>query len=65
MSQLDHGTIVQSDSAQKTRKARPVRPPRELRPLYRLIVDCRDEADQKRMYERLTAEGRACRVLTF
>ncbi len=32
---------------------------------YELAVTCRDQADQQELYERLTAEGRTCRVLTL
>jgi len=31
---------------------------------FQVVVDCRDEADQKRLYERLQKEGRNCRLLT-
>lgn len=30
---------------------------------YAVTVMCRDEADQKEIYERLTAEGYDCRVV--
>lgn len=29
---------------------------------FQIVVDCRDEAEQRRLYERLTGEGLACRV---
>jgi len=32
---------------------------------YEIAVTCRDQADQQELYERLTAEGRPCRVLTL
>lgn len=32
---------------------------------YQLAVECRDEDDQRLLYERLTGEGRRCRVLTL
>ena len=32
---------------------------------YQVLVECRDEADQRTVYERLTGEGYACRVLTI
>ena len=32
---------------------------------YEIAVTCRDQADQQELYERLTAEGRSCRVLTL
>jgi ParB-like chromosome segregation protein Spo0J len=32
---------------------------------YQVVVECRDEQDQQSVYERLTAEGYHCRVLTL
>lgn len=32
---------------------------------YQVIVDCRNEAEQRQIYERLTNEGFRCRVLTL
>jgi ParB-like chromosome segregation protein Spo0J len=32
---------------------------------FQILVDCRDESDQRTLYERLTAEGYRCRVLTI
>lgn len=32
---------------------------------FRLVVECRDEADQQSLFERLGAEGYPCRVLTL
>lgn len=32
---------------------------------YQVLVECRDETDQRTVYERLTGEGYACRVLTI
>ncbi len=32
---------------------------------FQVVVECRDEADQKAVFERLTAEGRKCRLLTL
>jgi hypothetical protein len=32
---------------------------------YQLLVDCRDEADQRALFERLSGEGYGCRVLTL
>lgn len=32
---------------------------------FEVIVECQDEASQRNLYERLTAEGYRCRVLTF
>ncbi len=33
--------------------------------LYQVVVECRDEADQEGVYERMRQEGRKCRVLTL
>ncbi len=43
----------------------PWRPEKLLLEIYELAVVCRDEADQKQLYEQLTAQGRQCRVLTI
>lgn len=32
---------------------------------FQVVVDCRDEEDQKSVFEQLTAEGRKCRLLTL
>lgn len=32
---------------------------------YQVVVECRDEDQQRDVYERLTAEGLACRLLTL
>jgi hypothetical protein len=49
------------------RKERPVRSNREidLPESFQLLVDCRDEQDQRALYERLVAEGYSCRVLVL
>ena len=31
--------------------------------LFQVVVQCRDEAEQREVYERLTGEGRKCRLL--
>lgn len=45
----------------------PEEPPPEIHlgETFQVVVDCRDEADQKSVFERLTAEGRKCRLLTL
>ena len=44
----------------------PVRPKRQTIPeLYQVLAECADEAEQRRVYERLTAEGLKCRLLTL
>ena len=37
----------------------------KLNPLYQVVVECQDEAEQQTLYERLTTEGHTCRVLTL
>jgi hypothetical protein len=32
---------------------------------YQVVVECRDETEQKRLYDRLTAEGFVCRVVSL
>jgi ParB-like chromosome segregation protein Spo0J len=32
---------------------------------FQVAVECRDEADQKQLFDRLTAEGYSCRLLTM
>ena len=32
---------------------------------YQVVVECRDEADQQTVYERMRSEGYRCRVLTL
>ena len=31
--------------------------------LYQVVVQCSNEADQRKLYERLTAENRTCRLI--
>lgn len=33
--------------------------------IYQIIVDCRDEEEQRIVFEQMTGEGRRCRVLTL
>ena len=42
-------------------------PPREVEipESYQVVVECEDEAEQKALYERFTAEGLTCRLLTL
>jgi hypothetical protein len=37
----------------------------DIAPAYQLVVECGDEVSQQQLYERLTSEGFACRVLTL
>jgi hypothetical protein len=32
---------------------------------YQVVVECRDEADQRAVFDRMRAEGYRCRVLTL
>ncbi len=36
-----------------------------LRQIFEIAVQCEDEDDQREVYERLTGEGRKCRVMTI
>jgi len=33
--------------------------------VYQVVIECRDEDDQRRVFEQMTGEGYACRVLTL
>jgi hypothetical protein len=46
---------------QEERGKAPVLPPEK----FEVLVECRDEAHQREVYDRLTGEGLKCRVLTF
>jgi ParB-like chromosome segregation protein Spo0J len=37
----------------------------EIRATFEVVVECRDEQQQKELYERLTAEGYSCRLFTL
>jgi ParB/Sulfiredoxin domain len=37
----------------------------EIRETFEVVVECEDENEQRRLYERLTAEGHACRLFTL
>ncbi len=43
----------------------PAAPEIELPEAFQVVVSCRDEADQRAVFERLTAEGRRCQLLTL
>jgi hypothetical protein len=36
-----------------------------VREVYHVLVECRDEREQRRVYEELKAKGLKCRVLTL
>ena len=43
--------------------AKPKRPEPKIPELYQVVVQCADENDQRKLYERLTAENRTCRLI--
>jgi len=45
----------------------PEQPPKEatIAPLFQVVVECGNEAEQQTVYERLIGEGLKCRVLTL
>ena len=45
----------------RTRKPRDV----EVRECFQVLVECEDEAQQRIVYQRMTAEGHKCRLLTL
>ncbi len=49
--------LMESDRSESVEKMPPE--------IYEVAVGCVDEADQKQLFERLTGEGRTCRVLTI
>ncbi|HVC98674.1 MAG TPA: hypothetical protein VND64_33725 [Pirellulales bacterium] len=59
-------------SSHRTSKARQSPTPpdvrkaaRELPEMWQVLVQCRDEEQQREVYERMTAEGFKCRVLVL
>ncbi|MHB8897342.1 MAG: hypothetical protein ACYC6Y_01200 [Thermoguttaceae bacterium] len=42
---------------------KPSSPEPRIPELYQVVVRCADESDQRRLYERLTAENRTCRLV--
>ncbi len=50
-------TLTAADTAKRSVSLPPSR--------YEVLVECPDEASQRQLYERLTAEGWRCRVLAF
>lgn len=57
-------TRLQKDPRHASRRHRR---PREVEvpEAWQILVDCRDEANQKALFERLTGEGYECRALTL
>jgi hypothetical protein len=48
-------------AGKEDRNKAPVLPPER----FEILIECRDENDQREVYDRLTSEGLKCRVLTF
>ena len=52
---------------QKRQHSPPATKPQRREPkipeLYQVVVQCADENDQRKLYERLTAENRTCRLI--
>lgn len=44
---------------------RPTAPQLGIDTLFQIIVECQHETEQRELYERLTAEGRRCRLLVL
>ncbi len=59
--------FLQSLAAPAGEESPEEKPPSEipLPELYQVVVDCRDEAEQATLYERLTAEGYKCRLVNM
>ena len=41
----------------RTRRPRELRPIRRMPELYQIVIECRDEAQQRELFERLKTEG--------
>ncbi|MHC4398615.1 MAG: ParB N-terminal domain-containing protein [Planctomycetota bacterium] len=56
-----------SASATASEAAQPLEEPDgvEIPEAYQVVIECRDEAEQKTLYDRFTAEGLTCRLLTL
>lgn len=55
-------TAAEADEAEREREE----PPEvEIPEAWQVVVECRDEEDQRAMFERMRSEGRRCRVLTL
>lgn len=56
-------TIAEArDAARNSLTARKSQPSLAWRDQFQIVVDCRDEVEQRRLFERFTSEGLACRV---
>lgn len=58
---LDEMTAAARDPAAPADDAEP--PEVDIPRLFQVVVECRDEAEQRSVFERLSAEGLACRLL--
>ncbi len=56
-----------SSSAKPWESESPREPPSEVSipEAFQVVIECQDEAEQKALYERFTAEGLKCRLLTL
>ncbi|MBS0207796.1 MAG: ParB N-terminal domain-containing protein [Planctomycetes bacterium] len=59
--QLLDSLLKDSDTAAPTEQSAP--PDVNIDALFQVVAECRDEADQKSLFERLQAEGYQCRLL--
>lgn len=59
----EHGVVPVEDEALASPDDTPTETP--LPTKFEVLVECGSEADQKDLYDRLTAEGRTCRVLSL
>ena len=49
----------------RARQSKRPLPPRDPLELYHVIIQCRDETQQRQLYERLRREGYPCRVVVL
>jgi hypothetical protein len=65
-SMLDEMVAPSQSSAESECLDEPPMPPEvEVPEAFQVVVECRDEANQREVYERLAAEGYPCRLLTL
>jgi hypothetical protein len=50
---------------QPSSESRPASRRQRIGEIYHVLVECRDEREQRRVYEELKAKGLRCRVLTL
>lgn len=50
---------------QPSSDSRPAPRRQQIGEIYHVLVECRDEREQRRIYEELKARGLKCRVLTL